>query len=102
MSDRKKFYCQNCKTTSGSGAELWEGDTGAIIALCPLCGSGSMDMVQACNCCGSLVSADEEEDVTYCRSCIIALNNCFQQMLAENFTQEECRKLNELYDGREF
>lgn len=74
--------------------DRWEG-------VCPECGSDDIDDVYMCRGCDRYFL---ERDLTadYCRDCAADIIKFFNDLLDNNFTEEERELLNEAYDGRNF
>ena len=70
----------------GNGEE-WQG--------CPIC-RGGYEEIKPCKICGSY---DHDYDEEYCNSCKKDVQRRFSNFIEEEFTEEERKLLNELYDG---
>ena len=63
--------------------------------LCPTCGSERIEWGNKCPLCGRYA------DGIYCADCEQNLRDRFHELLICNFTPEEIRALNEIFDGKE-
>ena len=66
---------------------------------CPVCG-GDYEEITACKICNGFEHMKSEQD--YCEACKTYVKNKFQRILRTNFTDEEKKLLNDLYDGEAF
>jgi hypothetical protein len=64
---------------------------------CPLC-KGDFFEIEPCPLCGGY---DHYENEVFCFECKKKTEAKFVKLMAENFTKEERKLLNELYDGRD-
>ena len=70
----------------GNGEE-WQG--------CPIC-KGGYSEIKPCKICGSY---DHDYDEEYCNQCKRDVKRRFKTFIEKEFTEEERKLLNELYDG---
>lgn len=64
-------------------------------SVCPVCG-GDYEEVNPCKICGSY---DNKKDGEFCETCKIYVKKRFSNFVNHEFTKEERKLLNELYDG---
>lgn len=62
---------------------------------CPACDSDRVEWGNACPLCGRYA------DVDYCDDCKQNLESSMRELLRANFTPEEIKALNTVYDGKE-
>lgn len=65
------------------------------VPVCPSCGSSEIDVGTSCPLCGSFTTD------AYCGDCENNLRERFHELLKCNFTPEEIKALNEIFDGKE-
>lgn len=65
------------------------------VPVCPSCGSSDINVGISCPLCGRFTMD------FYCADCEQNLRDRFHELLICNFTPEEIRALNEIYDGKE-
>ena len=65
------------------------------VPVCPLCGSSEIDVGFSCPLCGRFTTD------AYCGDCENNLRERFSELLKSNFTPEEIKALNEIFDGKE-
>lgn len=87
------YRCDECRMIIedfNDLAEDWEG-----WKVCPHC-KGDVEIVAECEC-GNLMQRDEP----FCEKCKLSIMKKFQELLDE-FSEDEKKYLNEIYDGKEF
>ena len=62
---------------------------------CPIC-KGDYEEVEPCKICGSY---ENKKDGEFCETCKIYVKKRFSNFVDHEFTKEERKLLNELYDG---
>lgn len=70
-------------------------DPQMTLATCPDCASCDIMKGISCPLCGRYAKRD------YCDDCKQNLKSRFHELLQANFTQEEIKALNEIFDGKE-
>lgn len=65
------------------------------VPVCPACGSEDVESGYACPICGRYALDG------ICDECADNLRERFHELLEENFTPEEIKALNTIYDGKE-
>lgn len=95
------YKCEECKNLFEEGEEkLYKEDYGEEYKGCPICG-GAFEEAKPCKLCGGY--SEKFDDLhECCESCKTDLLKRFQNLLHNNFYDEEIEMLNELYDGEEF
>jgi methionyl-tRNA synthetase len=68
---------------------------------CPNCLDFDFEEAEQCENCKAWFFADELENGV-CNDCTADLVGTFKELLYENFTANEIKILNEIYDGKEF
>lgn len=71
-------------------------DDGYDFERCPTCGSERIEWGNKCPLCGRYA------EWIYCYDCEQNLRDRFHELLICNFTPEEIRALNEIFDGKDF
>lgn len=89
-----KLKCRNCGFFFDGYADLFEHEN-----TCPNCNSHIFEEVEYCDLCGKYEVVKTHE--LCCKKCESEIKEEFQKMLNENFTKEEIKILNEIYDGEE-
>ena len=87
------YRCRDC------GADgfypIVYGEDGYVDEHCPSCDSENIEQGDACPLCGRFTTD------AYCDDCKQNLRERFSELLKSNFTPEEIKALNEIYDGEE-
>ena len=65
------------------------------VPVCPSCGSSDIEVGISCPLCGRFTTD------FYCADCENNLRERFSELLKSNFTPEEIKALNEIFDGKE-
>ena len=65
------------------------------VPVCPSCGSSEIDVGISCPLCGRFTTD------AYCADCENNLRERFSELLKSNFTPEETKALNGIFDGKE-
>lgn len=65
------------------------------VPVCPSCGSSEIEVGISCPLCGRFTTD------AYCGDCENNLRERFSELLKSNFTPEEIKALNEIFDGKE-
>ena len=71
------------------------GDEGYTTEHCPFCDSDRVERGYECPLCGRFTTG------VYCEDCEKKLRERFSELLKSNFTHEEIKALNEIFDGKE-
>lgn len=99
------YKCMECEHLFEEGEQkTWKEDRGEFwgspcyeeMSGCPLC-DGEYDEAIPCKICGGYGEMEDEEE--YCNECKKDVLKRFQTFINAEFTVEERRLLNELYDG---
>ena len=90
--------CRNCGAEDFTPKYINYGfcDSQMGVPVCPSCGSSDIDIGISCPLCGRYA-----EEI-YCADCEQNLRERFHELLICNFTPEEIRALNEIFDGKDF
>ena len=90
--------CMNCGAEDFVPYEMHDEYTNPQLCyhVCPECGSEEIEDGNACTLCGRYAG-----DGSVCDDCADNLRDRFHELLICNFTPEEIRALNEIYDGKE-
>lgn len=87
------YHCRDC------GKEgflpVVYGDEGYTTEHCPFCDSDRVEWGYECPLCGRFTTD------AYCGDCENNLRERFRELLICNFTQEEIKALNEIFDGKD-
>ena len=98
------YKCLNCGHIFDEGeqhdwkesrGEFWGSPCSEKMSGCPIC-KGDYEEVKPCKICGSY---EHNADETYCDECKKDVKNRFTKFIDKEFTKEERKLLNELYDG---
>ena len=98
----KMYRCEECGHLFEEGEQAkWtemhgfsHGD-GEEWSGCPIC-KGDYEEIKPCKICGSY---DHDYGEEYCNACKKDVQKRFSAFIEEEFTEEERKLLNELYDG---
>ena len=88
------FRCEDCGNLFENG-ETWIEPHGERRMGCPLCGGEFME-VKPCPICGTY---EKEDDEAYCKNCKADVKKRFASLVNNEFTLEERKLLNEMYEG---
>jgi RecJ-like exonuclease len=90
------FKCTDCGHLFEYGEEkIQKENHGEEWSVCPCCG-GDYEEIMPCKICGSY---EHEQNEKFCNECKEKTKNKFVAFIDENFSLEERKLLNELYDG---
>lgn len=89
--------CRNCGAEDFTPKYINCGfcDSQMGVPVCPSCGSSEIDIGISCPLCGRFTTD------AYCDDCKKNLRERFSKLLKSNFTPEEIKALNEIFDGKE-
>lgn len=90
------FKCIECGHIFEDGEQArWTETHGEVWECCPIC-KGDYEEVEPCKICGSY---DHSVDDDYCDDCKKDVKKRFAEFVEREFSKEERKLLNELYDG---
>lgn len=90
------YKCEDCGHIFEDGEQAtWKEDYGETFFGCPIC-KGDCVEIKPCKICGSY---EHDENEQYCDNCKERTKNKFNGMMEKEFTMEERKLINELYDG---
>ena len=89
--------CRNCGAEDFTPKYINYGfcDSQMGVPVCPSCGSSEIDIGISCPLCGRFTTD------AYCGDCENNLRERFHELLISNFSAEEIKALNEIYDGKD-
>ena len=88
--------CIECGHIFEDGEQArWAETHGEVWESCPIC-KGDYEEVEPCKICGSY---DHSVDDDYCDDCKKDVKKRFAEFVEREFSKEERKLLNELYDG---
>ena len=90
------YRCIECGNLFENGEEKrYNPGTGEEFKACPVC-KGDYIEVKPCKICGTY---EHNQDELYCEDCKSKVKNKFADFVEKNFSIEERKLLNEMYDG---
>lgn len=89
--------CRNCGAEDFAPKFINYGfcDSQMGVPVCPSCGSSDIEVGISCPLCGRYAKR------AYCGDCENNLRERFSELLKSNFTPEEIKALNNIFDGKE-
>jgi hypothetical protein len=93
-------YCNGCHDVFGDDDFVIIGKDEEREAVCPHCHEWDVSDAVQCEVCGEWFGENEIDNA--CDECISNLVDKFNELLKDNFTTDERKILNEIYDGKEF